>query len=158
MVRPAFGDWLTDSIPRISTEELWLVPVPSKDCFGSITTYRSLEMARQALAGTAYNGRMMDAMRWIKRLPKAHQGGPRKRDDLVPLLDVRETVKGKRIVLVDDLITTGASSLACKDTLETAGGKVLGVVACGRTVYDAKDGPFTPREFDLTHELSDWRG
>ena len=66
-------------------------------------------------------------------------------------------LKGKKIVLVDDLVTTGGSLLACKDCLEAAGATVVGAVTRGRTVYDATEAPFKSREFELTEEMSDQR-
>jgi predicted amidophosphoribosyltransferase len=116
-------------------------------------------MAQQTLKGTAYENDVSDVLRWNKTLAKAHEGGPRKRADLLPHLDLKAgiDVKGKRIVLIDDLVTTGAQLLACKDRLEAAGAKVIGAITCGRTVYDNSAGPFLARDFDLTEELSDYQ-
>jgi ComF family protein len=44
----------------------------------------------------------------------------------------RPAVVPKRIVLVDDVVTTGATALACLKTLELAGAEVLAVVALAR--------------------------
>jgi len=115
-------------------------------------------MPQQALKGTEYEASVFDGLRWTNELQQAHEGGTRRRADLSPLLQTKGDLKGKQVVLIDDLVTTGRSLLACKDRLEAAGAKVLGAIPCGRTVYDAAEGPFTARDFDLTDESSDYRG
>ena len=98
------------------------------------TTYKSLEMAKEALKARRALISVFDGLRWNKQLQKAHEGGTRKRAELLPCLEARKGVKGKQVVLIDDLVTTGGSLLACKDCLEAAGAKVLGAITCGRTV------------------------
>jgi hypothetical protein len=157
MVRPTFGDWAARKLPTFSEEPVLLVPVPSKDGVKTATTYRSLRMAQEALKGTAYEGSIFDGLRWNKKLKSAHDGGPRKRAELLPHLETRGDLKDKKVVLIDDLVTTGGSLLACQDRIEGAGAKVVGAITCGRTVYDASEPPFKAREFELTEELSDYR-
>jgi hypothetical protein len=69
----------------------------------------------------------------------------------------RPSLKGKNVILIDDLLTTGGSALACYDKLTAEGANVLGVITCGKTVYDKTDPPFGAKQFDLTEELSDQR-
>lgn len=157
LVRPIFGAWATRTLPTFSKDSFLIVPVPSKKALASVETYKSLEMAKQALKGTAYADSVHDGLRWNKELKSAHDGGPRSRADLLPCLDVKGDLKGKKIVLIDDLITTGGSLLACKDRLEAEGAEVLGAITCGRTVYDSAEAPFMSRDFELTDELSDQR-
>ena len=158
LVRPTFGAWVAKKLPTVSKKPLLVVPVPSKDALPNADTYRSLRLAQEALKGTAYEASVFDGLRWTNELQQAHEGGTRRRADLFPLLQTKGDVKRKQVVLIDDLVTTGGSLLACKDRLEAAGAKVLGAITCGRTVYDAAEGPFTARDFDLTDELSDYRG
>jgi len=113
-------------------------------------------MAQQALKNTPFSASVFDGLRWTVKLAKAHEGGPRGRAELLPHLQALGGVAGKDIVLIDDLITTGGTLLACADCLRAAGGNVLGAITCGRTVYDASEPPFKARDFDLEKELSDY--
>lgn len=49
------------------------------------------------------------------------------------LLQKPEVVKGKHVLLVDDVVTTGASLVACGRELEKAGGVVVSIFTLGQT-------------------------
>ncbi len=67
-------------------------------------------------------------------------------------------MKGKNIVLIDEIVTTGGNLLACQNELVAAGATVVGAVTCGLSVYDVKEAaPFSPRSFDLTEQLQDYQ-
>jgi predicted amidophosphoribosyltransferase len=157
LVRPTFRGWAAQKLPAFSTDPLVLVPVPNAEALAGVTCYRTLEMAKAAFEDTAYSECILDALHWNAKRQKAHEGGSRKRSDLLPLLSVKTDVKDKKIVLVDDLVTTGGNLLACYDRLAADGAAVLGAITCGRSVYDLNAPPFGQREFELTEELADYR-
>jgi hypothetical protein len=51
-----------------------------------------------------------------------------------------QSVAGRRIVLVDDMFTSGARALSAAHTLATAGAQVLGIVPFGRVVRPEHNG------------------
>lgn len=65
-------------------------------------------------------------------------------------------MKGKKVVLIDELFSTGGSLLASSDALSAAGAHVLGAITCGKTIYDFNTPAFGSQEFELTKELFDW--
>ena len=137
-------------------DNVWLVPVPSKDTVNGTVSSRSHAMLLECLRDTTYADGVLTALSWTKKLAKAHQGGPRGREALEPFLQAGN-VAGKRIVLVDDLISTGGTMLAARDALVTAGAEVVCGLACGRTVYDFETEPFENSAFELDKELADWK-
>jgi hypothetical protein len=161
LVRPTFGKWAALTARSWLAEgDISLVPVPSKSAVGNVATYGSLELVHEAFKGTEFENSALDALRWTKELPKAHEGGPRSRTDLLSVLAVRQEAKllnATNIVLIDDLLVTGGSALACYDKLTAEGANVLGAITCGKAVYDKTDPPFGAKQFDLTEELSDQR-
>lgn len=157
VVRPTFGGY----VARCATEKLGgaealLVPVPSKDATPKAKDSRSWAMVREAMVGTAFADRVMPAVSWTQELDKAHEGGARTRLELKPFLSADPQVKGKSVILVDDLLSKGGTMLSTKEILEEAGATVLGGVTCGKTIYDFETKPFGMNEFDLVTELADY--
>ncbi len=75
---------------------------------------------------------------------------------LAPRLAADPKLKGTKVILIDDVITTGSSLLAAADVLNQQGATVLGSIVCGKTIYDLNTPHFGEQEFELTTELSDW--
>jgi adenine/guanine phosphoribosyltransferase-like PRPP-binding protein len=65
--------------------------------------------------------------------PTDHLRAARRGFELAPAVD-REWLRGKRILVFDDSITTGARSQSAAAALRLAGGRVVGVMAVGRVV------------------------
>jgi hypothetical protein len=156
LVRQMFGRFISDRVNQDWGIKIDLVPIPSKDGVVGAADFRTAVMLRECLVGTPFEGKSFDALRWSEQLPKAHQGGSRRRDFLKEHLTTDVKLNGKKIVLVDDLLSTGGSLLASKDYLEEAGAEVLGAVTCGRTIYDFNTKPFGRQTLDLTEELADF--
>ena len=157
LVRPIFGEWAAKVIAALQEKDVYLVPAPDTAALSNVHGYRTLKMAQEAFKETAYSDRVLDGLRWTKQRRKGHEGGSRKRADLLPLLEAKAEVKGKKVVIVDDIVTTGGNLLACQDRLIDAGATVLSAVTCGRSVYDLKDLPYGARSFDLTEQLQDYK-
>jgi adenine/guanine phosphoribosyltransferase-like PRPP-binding protein len=156
VVRKMFGRFIAQQVQKDWGLEVDLVPVPSKDGIIGAAHFRTSRMLEESLVSTTFKGKSLKALYWSKELDKAHQGGSRRRDFLKEHLITDIELKGRKIVLVDDLLSTGGSLLASKDFLENQGATVLGAVTCGKTIYDFKTKPFGRQSLELTEELSDF--
>jgi len=65
----------------------------------------------------------------------AHQAALERRDRLVNVVDAfvaHVALTGQRVVLVDDVVTTGATALACTAALRLCGARVVAIAAVAR--------------------------
>lgn len=102
LVRPTFGEWAAKAVASFGQKSLHLVPVPNTEALSNVTTYRTLTMVEESFRNTEYADRALDGLRWKKQRQKAHEGGSRKREELLPLLSAKPEVKGKKVILIDE--------------------------------------------------------
>ncbi len=158
--RKAFGQFIATTLDKEGAPvDALLIPVPSKDGQRSAKGgYRSLWMLAEALKDQQYPGSVYDGLRWTKALPRAHEGGVhRNRAYWKQYLDVLGNVTGRKVILIDDVLSTGGTMLAAKEALEDAGAKVLFAITCGKTVYDFNSKPFKRQVIDLQNELREYQ-
>lgn len=156
IVRRKFGGFIELRLSENAWTDALLVHVPSKTATLNNSTPRSLVMLQEAVASTNVKGAVCDALRWTESLEMAHEGGERRRKEILPFLKVTQRVQGRNVVLVDDLVTRGGSILASKDALEAAGANVVGAITCGRTMYSRDIKAYGNQCFDLDQELDDY--
>ena len=76
------------------------------------------------------------ALRRTKVVKKAAWGGPRSIDEHLNSISVKkELVKDKRIIVLDDVTTTGNSLQACQKLLHSAGATKVQKVVIAKTVF-----------------------
>ncbi|MDK1378230.1 MULTISPECIES: phosphoribosyltransferase [unclassified Sinorhizobium] len=157
--RSAFGQFIASTLEsEAAPTNVLLIPVPSKDALRTVKGgYRSLWMLAEAMKDKVFPGKVYDGLRWTKALPRAHEGGGhRKRAYWKQYLEVQGNVEGRRVVLVDDVLSTGSTMLAAKEVLEEAGANVLFAITCGKTVYDFDTKPFKRQLVELGDELYEY--
>ena len=156
-MRPTFGTYITHCVDREGApDDVLLIAVPSKDGVVGAQEYRALKMLRDSVANTKFATNCSNSLQWVKKISKAHEGGARNREVLRTLLKASPLVKGRSVILVDDLLSTGGSMLASHDCLTEAGATVLGAITCGRTIYDFNTSAFGDQNIMLENELSDF--
>lgn len=118
-------------------EEELLVPVP--------TTKRRLRergfnqaQVLCALVAEAWGMPMEEALvREDDRAAQSSLGGQSRRENLNGCMRALPAVSGRRVLLVDDVYTTGATAGEAARALLAAGARSVGVIAAARTEFDS---------------------
>lgn len=155
LARRAFGRFIAK---RIEEEGSWtnplLVPVPSEDALIDAKEFRSWIMASEALAMIELKWALVDALLWAEPPPPSTQKAEtRRRDAIAGRMTCDFPMRGQAIVLIDDLVSTGATLLAARDRLRAEGAVVLGAIACGRVILDSEADAFGRQEIWLEDEV-----
>lgn len=137
---PAFGRWLERSGRALVEEADVIIPVPLHRT--RLWTRRYNQAAELARALSRLTKLPMAPTALIRRKATPSQGSmpsaeARRRNMagafLVPKLE-RPVVAGRRVLLVDDVLTTGATANACARALKRAGVSAVYVLALARVV------------------------
>ena len=146
--RTLFGTFIRNVLRQHYGVEILLVPVPSKDGLEQSKSFRSLDMTIEAMPEPLKS--LVDGcVRFTQQLQPANAGGPRGKDALLPYMKTNRRLDGERIVIIDDILTTGGSVQATIQKIEDAGGVVIAAIVCGYTVSDSIRPPFGAQEVDL---------
>ena len=124
-----------------------LVPVPgSKVHTQFANTPRTAQLAHAIAAAMGGNVTVADVLRWQEPMLSANEeGGTRDPAELFAKLKLMNDVAELRIVLVDDVFTSGGHMQACAAKLREGGAKVLMAVVAGRADQEQVPDPFTFR-------------
>jgi len=136
---PAFGALMARAGAEILREADALVPVPLHRWRLWRRRYNQSALLAQAIAKTA--GPQVRSDLLVRRKPTAplgHMSPSARRRTLRGAFAVppakRAAIAGKRLVLVDDVLTTGATAEACARTLKRAGAAGVDVLVFTRVV------------------------
>jgi predicted amidophosphoribosyltransferase len=130
------------NLPRPIT----FVPVPNSSC--AVTNEavpRTLRLA-QAIADRVGDANVWDGLRWRMVMLPSSQGGTRDPQTLYDNLVVTKEMPTERIVLVDDVRTTGAHFVAALARITERGGACMLALCAARRVDAQEESPFSVRE------------
>jgi len=144
--RPFFGGFIRRTIKQLGLADYVIVPAPSKDSFDT-ENFRTYRMLREAVPGPE---RIDKALLFAQQAEHAALGGPRGYEATLPLLRKGADLQSKNVILVDDIVTTGGTMLACKTMIERSGGVVVAAIACGRT-DEFEPNPFATKVVTVHH-------
>lgn len=138
LARP-LGDWLRGPWTELSREADALVPVPLHPRRLRERGYNQAALLAGRLAsatGTPARLRALRRIRETRPLPGLDRA--ERAAQLAGAIVARRPLTGARMVLVDDVVTSGSTIDVCREALEDAGARVVGVVALARA--DSKGG------------------
>jgi ComF family protein len=134
--RALFGAWLTDAGRDLTADADVLIPVPLNR--SRLLWRRFNQSALLALEVSRQTGVPMDALALIKRKSTPPQVGltqAQRQDNVAGAFALtragRARINGAHVVLIDDVITTGATVSACARVLKRAGAAHVDVLALG---------------------------
>jgi ComF family protein len=113
-------------------DDAW-VPVPLHRARLVERGFNQAALLARALAdgtGGVYAPRTLERRRATEQ--QARLGRAERRDNALGAFVLRRPVAGGRVVLVDDVVTTGATARACLEALREGGADVLAIVALAR--------------------------
>jgi ComF family protein len=142
---PAFGRWLERTGRELLAQSDVVVPVPLHRL--RLWKRRYNQSAELARAVSRFSGVPLDilSLRRIRRtpsqgeMPSAHARRRNVRGAFAVPAEHKPAVKGKRMLLVDDVLTTGATVSACARALKRAGAAKVFVLALARVVRPLAD-------------------
>jgi phosphoribosylpyrophosphate synthetase len=140
--RSIFGYFLNSRLEDLGLLDASIVPIPSKDGIVGAKTFRSLEMVRESLIPYHPDAKIEPIVRLTHSLQKASEGGPRGREELRPFICIVGRPASEKIVLVDDIFTTGGSILSAYDVLKDFDIETECAICCAHTVSDSLTAPF----------------
>ena len=113
-------------------DRAYFVPVPSKDSWNS-PDFRSLQMVREAIPEDARH-RVLPLLKFNAERERASQGGARGYHATKPFLSITGRLPNAPLILIDDIVTSGGTLIAARNTLRDAQAIVPAAVVCGKTV------------------------
>jgi ComF family protein len=128
------GEFLCEEVARRPLQADIVVPVPLAAGRQRQRGYNQATLLAERVASAVGATLAPDALTRRGRPPQSTLKAP---DRLSNLADVfacahQADVLAKRVLLVDDVVTTGATISACADTLAEAGAKRISVLAFAR--------------------------
>jgi len=134
---PLFGEWMAQRVEMPERAGILCLPVPLHWTRLFRRTYNQAALLAQEIAkrkGWVYAPRVL--LRTRRTPAQGHLSKKERLDNVKRAFRVsaayKEYLRGKRVVLVDDVLTTGATLNACSKALRKAGAREVHVVTLGR--------------------------
>ena len=136
---PAFGRWLVRAGAELIGDAEIVAPVPLHWLRLALRRYNQAALLAHALTAGAEGTCIPDLLRRTRRTPsQGRLGRGERQKNVAGAFRVRDRyrprIEGRRVLLVDDVLTTGATARACAKALLAAGASAVDVVTLARVV------------------------
>lgn len=136
---PVFGEWLTRIAGHYVHKASYIIPVPLHSTRLLSRRYNQASLLAHALSRHVHLPVLPDTLQRTKRTPPPAGLTRRQREDNMRgafkvTAKKRPLVKGQSVILIDDVMTTGATLDACARVLHDAGVRDVYVLTLARTV------------------------
>jgi ComF family protein len=136
----AFARWMARAGAELLAEAEVIVPVPLHPWRLLARRYNQAAVLAQALSRLSGVAAVPDALTRLRRtLPQGHMDREQRRRNVAGAFTVaarrQRRVEGRRVLLVDDVLTTGATAGECSRVLLKAGADTVDVLTLGRVVF-----------------------
>ena len=135
---PAMAAWMQRAGETILAAADVIVPVPLHRWRLFLRRYNQAALLAQALGRQCGKPVGVDALRRVRATPsQGHMNREQRKKNVAGAIRLNarhsEKIKGKNVVLVDDVLTTGATANECTRVLLTAGAAAVDVLTLTRT-------------------------
>lgn len=129
-----FCDWLLAAYEKLEEKDFdAVVPVPAFEC--KATRLSELAEKFSLLSGIPFRPEYLNK---IRKTEKQHKlSASERRLNLIGAFSADSSVYGKKILLVDDIFTTGSTVAECANALYDKGAEKVCVITLFKTRYDA---------------------
>jgi hypothetical protein len=144
------ASWVIEA--KFYSQRLVLVPIPNSDCLvenGKVPRTRRLA---DAVTNNLPTATVFDCLRWTHEKPPSHLGGCRDPRKLFGLLALSHVPSCTNVVLMDDVVTTGAHLQAAAAKLSSVGVKCDYAICLARTETSCLF-PFTLKQTFVSNML-----
>lgn len=131
---PLMGEFLRETLRAHPLHAELVVPVPLGPRRRRERGFNQSELLAQEVAALVQGTVVADALERRERPPQQTLTAAERMHNVADAFacPCRRTVHGKRILLVDDVVTTGATISACADTLADAGARRVSALVFAR--------------------------
>ena len=136
---PAFGRWLARAGAELVSEADIIAPVPLHWLRLALRRYNQAALLARALAQAANRPWIPDLLKRTRRTPsQGHLSRSERQKNVAGAFRARarygDQIAGKRVLIVDDVLTTGATARASAKALLAAGAAAVDIVTLARVV------------------------